>query len=210
MKQGFSSAIKALDYLHNNQVDLLFVDIQMPDLSGIEFVKAMNAGPKVIFTTAYREFAFEGFQLDVADYIVKPIDYADFLKAVNKTKDRYFSVKEDAMSISNDDNFLFIKSEYKIVRLNFNNMKYIEGMGDYVRFHLDDQKPVMSLMTVKKLMEYLPEERFMRVHRSFIVNLNKITIIEKNQIIFDTDVCIPVSDQYKDAFQTYLDNHFLK
>lgn len=211
LKNSFTSAFKALEYLKENRVELMFVDINMPDLSGIEFVKSLtkNNSLKVIFTTAYREYAFEGFLLDAADYIVKPIGYAEFLKAVNKTRDRYFP-KEETAIIQNNDKFLFIKSEYKIVRIDFNTIKYIEGMRDYICIHLDNQKPIMSLMGIKKLIEYLPSETFMQVHRSFIVNLTKITIIERNRIIFDNNVHIPISEQYKEPFQDYLNNNFLK
>lgn len=208
--KSFTNAYKALEYLNDNQVDLMFVDINMPDLSGIDFVKSLTNPAKIIFTTAYREYAYEGFKVDAADYIVKPIGYADFLKAVNKTKDRYFKTGPETATIRTNEQFLFIKSEYKIVRIDFNNINYIEGMRDYVRIHLDNQKPIMSLMGIKKLMEHLPSGKFMQVHRSFIVNLKKITTIERNRIIFDNNVYVPVSEQYKEAFQTYLDNNFLK
>jgi two-component system, LytTR family, response regulator len=210
LEKSFSNAVKALEYLNDNQVDLMFVDINMPDLSGIDFVKSLTDPAKIIFTTAYREFALEGFLVDAADYIVKPIGYSEFLKAVNKTKKRYFTNQEEGSTIKTNDQFLFIKSEYKIVRIDFNNIRYIEGMRDYIRIHLESQKPVMSLMGIKKLMEHLPTEKFMQVHRSFIVNLEKITTIERNRIIFDTNVYIPVSDQYKEVFQKFLDNNFLK
>jgi two-component system LytT family response regulator len=207
---SFNSATKALEFLQNNQVDLLFVDINMPDISGIELVKSMNNDSKVIFTTAYREFAVEGFQLDAADYLVKPISFDAFLKAVEKTRKRYFQVNEKPPEIRQSNQFLFIKSEYKIVRIELNNIKYIEGMRDYVRIHMINEKPLMALMGMKKLMEHLPEDVFMRVHRSYIVNLNKIQTIERNRIVFDSNVYIPVSDQYKEAFQHFLDTNFLK
>ncbi|MBE0646913.1 MAG: response regulator [Bacteroidales bacterium] len=149
LEKSFTSAIKALDYLQGNPVDLMFVDINMPGLSGLDFVKSLSNPAKVIFTKAYREFAFEGFQIDVADYIVKPIGYTDFLKSVNKTRERYFSTKEDAASIKTNDRFLFIKSEYKIVRIDFDPIKYIEGMRDYIRIHIEGQKPIMAIMVDK-------------------------------------------------------------
>jgi len=211
LQNSFTNAIKALEYLQNNSIDLMFVDINMPDLSGIDFVKSLSNAPKVIFTTAYREFAVEGFQLDAADYLVKPIAYTDFLKAANKTKSRYFSQVEDELTeVKSDSNFLFLKSEYKIVRINFNNIIYIEGMRDYVRVHLDNQKPIMSLLSMKKIIACLPDNDFMRVHRSFIVNLKKVQTIDRNRILFNNDVYIPVSDQYKDNFQEFLNNNFLK
>lgn len=210
LESSFSSAIKALEYLQENEVDLMFVDINMPDLSGIEFVKSLTNKGKVIFTTAYREYAYDGFQLDAADYIVKPIGYSEFLKAVNKVKDRYFNEKNEVHSIQNNEQFLFIKSEYKIVRIDFNSIKYIEGMSDYIRIHLDNQKPIMTLSGIKNILKSLPQDIFMQVHRSYIVNLNEVKAIERNRIIFDNNVYIPVSEKYKDSFQFFLDNNFLK
>ncbi|WP_075590215.1 LytR/AlgR family response regulator transcription factor [Labilibacter marinus] len=208
--ESFSSALKALEFLQDNTVDLMFVDINMPDLSGIEFVESLSNPAKVIFTTAYREYAFEGFKVDAADYLVKPIGYADFLKSVDKTRERYFSDNKVVETIENNEQYLFIKSEYKIVRINYNDIQYIEGMRDYVRIHLLNQKPVMALMSIKKMQEHLPTADFMRVHRSYIVNLTKVTTIERSRIIFDDKVYVPVSDQYKEEFQQFLDEKFLK
>ncbi|WP_297089373.1 LytTR family DNA-binding domain-containing protein [uncultured Draconibacterium sp.] len=209
LEKSFNSALKAMDYLNDNEVDLMFVDINMPDLTGLDFVKSISTSAKVIFTTAYREYGYEGFQLDAADYLVKPIGYPDFLKAVTKTKERFFSKKEVTETVEKNDRYLFIKSEYKIVRIDFNDITYIESMRDYVRIHLDNQKPIMALMGMKKMEDFLPKSDFMRVHRSFIVNLNKISTIERNRIIFGKDY-IPISEQYKELFQEFLDTRFLK
>ena len=207
---SFTNAMKALEFLQDNTVDLMFVDINMPDLSGMEFVKSLTNPPKFIFTTAYREYAVEGFKVDAADYLIKPISYSEFLKSVEKAKERYFKAPEKVVSVKTDDEFLFIKSEYKIVRINFKHIKYIEGMRDYVRIHLDNEKPIMALLSMKKINEQLPSTNFMRVHRSYIVNLNMVTTIERSRIIFDRDTYIPISDQYKGEFQEFLDNNFLK
>jgi Response regulator of the LytR/AlgR family len=206
---SFASAIDALEFLQKNDVDLMFVDINMPDLSGMDFVKSLTNPPKVIFTTAYREFAVEGFQVDAADYLIKPISFAAFSQSVERTKERYFS-QEQSATIKHDDKFLFIKTEYKIVRINLDDIKYIEGMRDYIRIHQVNEKPIMALLNMRKIMENLPIKSFMRVHRSYIVNLDKIQTIERNRIVFDKDVYIPISDQYKDDFQKYLDENFLK
>lgn len=206
----FESAFQAIDFLQNNQVDLMFVDINMPDLNGMDFVKSLNKPPKVIFTTAYSEYAIEGFKVDAVDYLLKPIGYSDFLKASEKAKERFFNDKKNTASIQNNEQFLFIKSEHKILRIDFNTIKYIEGMRDYIRIHLEGQKPIMTLAAMKNIKEHLSDELFMQVHRSYIVNLKKITTIERNRIIFDDSVYIPVSEQYKKAFQDYLDNNFLK
>ena len=207
---NFSGALKAIEFLNNTDIDLMFVDINMPDLSGLDFVKSLVNPPKIIFTTAYSEYAVEGFKVDAADYLLKPIAYSEFLNATEKTKNRYFKEDDNVETVKNNEQFLFIKSEYKIIRIDFNNIKYIEGMRDYVRIHLDEQKPIMALMGMKKLQEHLPKNKFMRVHRSFIVNLNKITTIERNRIVFNNNVYIPISEQYKEEFQDFLDNNFLK
>lgn len=205
----FSNALDALSEIKEYEVDLLFVDINMPDLNGLDFVKSLNNPPKIIFTTAYDEYALEGFKVDALDYLLKPIGYPDFLKAANKAKEWFDlkNTKQDALD-SNEE-FLFIKSEYRILRIDYNNIKYIEGMKEYVRIHTTNEKPVMSLMSLKKLSEQLPKDKFMRVHKSFIVNLKQITTIERSRIIFDEKVYIPVGDQYKDEFQKYIDNYFL-
>ncbi|MDW7694469.1 LytTR family DNA-binding domain-containing protein [Flammeovirgaceae bacterium SG7u.111] len=206
----FSNAINALEFLQSNQVELMFVDINMPDLSGMDFVKSLLNPPKVIFTTAYSEYALEGYKVDAVDYLLKPISYTDFLTAAGKANQRLAPKEEVSSEVRHTDEFLFIKSEYKIIRINLNDIKYVEGMREYIRIALENQQPIMTLMSMKKMEEHLPENSFMRVHRSFIVNLNKITTLERNRIVFDNTVYIPISEQYKAKFQTYLDNNFLK
>jgi DNA-binding LytR/AlgR family response regulator len=203
------SALRAMDVLQNQLVELMFVDINMPDLSGMDFVKSIDNPPKIIFTTAYSEYAVEGFRVDALDYILKPISYPDFLRSANKAKSWFESRVNQEVLVESNDQFLYIKSEYKILRINLADIKYIEGMREYVRIHLVNQKPVMSLISMKKLEEFLPETKFMRVHRSYIINLEKITTIERNRIIFDGDVYIPVSEQYNQKFQDYLNRNFL-
>lgn len=205
----FENALEALGFVRDNEVELMFVDINMPDLSGMDFVKTLDNPPRVVFTTAYSEYAVEGFKVDALDYILKPIAYSDFLKAANKAKKWSDAQTQETATVTINKNFLLIKSEHKIVRINFSDIKYIEGMREYVRIHLSGQKPIMSLMSMKKLEETLPIESFMRVHRSYIVGLDKITVIERSRIVFDNDVYIPVSEQYKTKFQEYLDRNFL-
>ncbi|HPQ34759.1 MAG TPA: LytTR family DNA-binding domain-containing protein, partial [Tenuifilaceae bacterium] len=203
------SAMQALQVLQEQPVDLMFVDINMPDLSGMDFVKSIDNPPKIIFTTAYSEYAVEGFRVDAIDYLLKPISYPDFLRSANKAKSWFDNQTEKDVQVDSNEQFLYIKSEYKILRINHSDIKYIEGMREYVKIHLVNQKPVMSLISMKKLEEFLPEAKFMRVHRSYIVNLDKITTIERSRIIFDGDVYIPVSEQYNQRFQEYLNKNFL-
>jgi DNA-binding LytR/AlgR family response regulator len=203
------SALQGMEVLQSNQIDLMFVDINMPDLSGMDFVKTLENPPKVIFTTAYSQYAVEGFKVDALDYLLKPISYPDFLKSANKAKSWFETHQMGSIKVSNDEQFLFIKSEYRIVRINFNDIKYVEAMSEYVKIHLTNSKPVMSLLSMKSLEAQLPPVRFMRVHRSYIVNLSKISIIERNRIVFEGSVYIPVSEQYKSKFQRWLDKNFL-
>ena len=203
------NAFEAMDILRKHKVDLMFVDINMPGLSGMDFIKSLTRRPEVIFTTAYSEFAIEGFKVDALDYLLKPIGYNDFLKAASKALG-YFETREKALHTGEkNDEYLFVKSEYRLVRIRLSDIKYIEGMREYVRIHTTTGKPVMSLMSMKSLEEKLPVDNFMRVHRSFIVNLKQITTIERSRIIFDKEVYIPVGEQYKEKFQEFIDRHFL-
>ncbi len=204
--ESFLSALDALKYLQNKSVDLIFVDIQMPDLSGMDFVKTLDPKPMIVFTTAYSEYAVEGFKVDALDYLLKPIAYAGFLKAATKAKNYFNALHQD--TLSHDQDHLFVKSEYRVIRVNFSDIQYIEGMREYVRIHLLNDKPIMTLLSMKSLEEQLPSDQFMRVHRSYIVNLSQIKIIERSRIVFG-DVYIPVGEQYKEVFQGYLDDSFL-
>ncbi len=204
------SAFRALEVLKEEPVDLLFVDIHMPDLSGMDFVKSLDQPFQIIFTTAHSQYAVEGFQVDALDYLLKPIDYTSFLKAANKAHTWFELNRHQPVQLSSKDDFLFIKSDYKVIRIGLHDIKYIEGKGEYVRIHLATEKPVMSLLSMKSVEEQLPSGRFMRVHRSYIVNLEKITTIERNRIVFDGTTYIPVSEQYKARFQEYVAKNFLK
>jgi DNA-binding LytR/AlgR family response regulator len=204
----FESALEALSFLNNNRVDLMFVDIQMPDLSGMDLVKSLDEKPEIIFTTAFSEYAVEGFKVDALDYLLKPLDYASFLKAANKAQSHFEKMKIGTEELNSNSNHLFIKSDYKIIRLELDKILFIEGMREYVRIHLENAKPVMTLLSMKKIEQKLPSSRFMRVHRSYIVNLDKITTIEKSRIVFDKEY-IPVSEQYKETFQKFIDEQFL-
>lgn len=204
-----SNAFDALKILEEKSVDLIFVDINMPDLNGLEFVKSLENKPLIIFTTAHSEFAIEGFKVDATDYLLKPFSFVEFSRSANKAKKQFELQQETSEKVESNPDFLFIKSEYKMVRINFEDIRYIEGMKEYVRIHLTGQKPVMTLLSMKSLEEKLPEEKFMRVHRSFIVNLDKITTVERFRIVFDNKVYIPVSDNYKEKFQQFLDKNFM-
>jgi two-component system, LytTR family, response regulator len=202
------SAFEAMEVITLQEVDLMFVDIQMPDLTGIDFVKSLNSEQQIIFTTAYQEYALEGFKVNALDYILKPFGYDEFLKAANKALSHFDLLKKAIVKDDPNDDYLFVKSEYKIKRINLNDIQYIEGLREYVRIVLKEEEPVMSLMSLKSLEEKLAQNRFMRVHRSFIVNLGEVQTIERSRIIFGKTY-IPVSEQYKDKFQDFLGKRFL-
>ena len=205
----FTHPVKALDFMQTNPVDLLLIDVQMPDLNGLELVSQLSVKPLIIFTTAYSQYAVEGFKVDAVDYLLKPIDFPDFQKAINKAAELLELRSAKNTSFETNKEFLFIKSEYKIIRINFSEIVYIQGMSEYVKIHLTGRKPIMSLLSLKSLETQLPATMFMRVHKSYIVNLQKINMIERNEIVYDDGTVIPVSLQYKDAFQAFLDKNFM-
>jgi DNA-binding LytR/AlgR family response regulator len=206
---GFDNPVDAAEFLAETSVDLIFVDIQMPDLNGIEFTRLMEKGPKVIFTTAFEKYALDGYKLEIVDYLLKPFSYEEFLIAVQKVRKLLRLEQRAAIKVDANSEFLFLKSDYKIKRINFNDILYIEGLKDYVKVYTQNTpKLLLSLTSLKLLESKLPANKFMRVHRSFIVNLEKIDTIERSRIVFGKEY-IPVSDQYKDKFQEYLDKNFL-
>ena len=203
------NAFDAMQYLSENKADLLFVDIDMPGLSGMDFVKSLTEKPLVIFTTAYSEYAVDGFKVDAIDYLLKPIGYTEFLRAANKAGSLIDFKELHNESVRSTKDYLFVKSDYKIVRIELAEIKYIESMHEYVRIHLINDKPVMTLVSLKSVEEQLPTEQFLRVHRSFIVNTARIKVVERNRIVFDNNIYIPVSDQYKSKFQEFINKNFL-
>lgn len=211
LKGGFDNPIDASEFLMENSVDLIFLDIQMPDLTGTEFARTLKHDTKVIFTTAYDKYAVEGFQLHALDYLLKPISYEVFLKSVMHAK-QYFDMAqagENSKSVDTQEDFLFIKADYQIHRIEYNDILYFEGLKDYIKLYVEgSEKPIVFHATMKSMEEKLPSGRFMRVHRSYIVSLNKIRTIEQDRILFG-DVRIPVSKAYKAAFDGFVRERFL-
>jgi DNA-binding LytR/AlgR family response regulator len=205
----FENPLEAAQYISKNHVDIVFTDIQMPGLNGIEFTKSMVNGPVVIFTTAFDKYAIDGFKLDIVDYLLKPFTYEEFLTSVHKAERLIRSITKPADEVLSNNEFLFLKSDYKIKRINFRNILYIEGLKEYVKVYtILSDKPVLSLSSLKILERKLPADKFMRVHRSFIVNLEKIETIDRSRIVFGKKY-IPTGDQYKEKFQEFLDKNFL-
>jgi two-component system LytT family response regulator len=180
----------------------------MPDLSGMDFVKSLSEKPYIIFTTAFSEYAFEGFRVEASDYLLKPIGYTDFLKAANKVRSQIELRTLKSESSKSFIEHIYIKSDYKLIRVELSAINFIESMHEYVRINLANEKPLKTLGSLKSIENQLPPERFIRVHRSFIVNKDKIRIIERNRIVFDNNIYIPVSDQYKEKFREFLDGNF--
>lgn len=203
LKGKYSSAVQAMKELADQTVDLLFLDIQMPELNGLEFSKMVPADTRIVFTTAFEQYAIDGYKVNALDYLLKPISYADFLQAANKAVqwfERLQSPREQEEIQS-----IFVKSDYKLVQIELKNILYVEGLKDYIKIYEENSpKPILSLMSMKAMEELLPSSRFMRVHRSYIVQKDKIRIIDRGRIVFGKTY-IPISDSYKQAFQEYLD-----
>jgi len=209
----YTSALEALNHLHQHPVDLIFLDIQMPDLSGTDLARVLDKGqpgqgPRIIFTTAFNQYALEGYRLDALDYLLKPFNYVEFLRAANKAL-AYAELRQKpaapnpAPAEAEEEN-IFLKVEYQLVRVALNDILYIEGLKDYVKVHLQSAaKPILSLTSLKALEEKLPAKRFMRIHRSFIVALDKIQSVTRQSVQIK-GVNIPVSDQFKDQFNKFL------
>jgi DNA-binding LytR/AlgR family response regulator len=196
----YASAVEAMQMLPQlGMVHLMFLDIQMPGLNGLEFSRMVPADTRIIFTTAFSQYALDSYRVNALDYLLKPISYADFLLAVNKAE-KWFGMK----SKTEDDKFIYVKSDYKLVQVALDDILYIEGLKDYLKIHLEGEaKPILSLISMKAMEEKLPSDRFLRVHRSFIVQKCKIKVIDRGRIVFGK-VYIPISDSYKQELQDYL------
>ncbi|CDF79470.1 two-component system response regulator, LytTR f amily [Formosa agariphila KMM 3901] len=180
----------------------------MADLNGLELAKTLEHPPRIIFTTAYSEYAIEGYKVNAIDYLLKPIEYVDFLMASNKASETITKERQFVTEVKKNDEFLFIKSGQQHIRINFKDIKYIEAQKEYVSINLMNGEPVKTLLRLKNIEDVLPKEHFMRIHRSFIVNLNHIVTVERNRIIYSRKEFIVVSDTYQDAFKTFLNNNF--
>ena len=204
------SALEARQFLENDTVDAIFCDINMPDLNGMDFVKSLAVPPLVVFTTAYSEYAVEGFRVNAVDYLLKPFGLQDFQRAANRLRERLGSTSSvDQPVVSESDDTLFLKTDYRIVKVNIPDIRYVEGMSEYLKVWIEGEpKPIITLLSMKKMEERLPDY-FMRIHRSYIINLDKIQEVNKNRVIMDADTYLPIGDLYKDAFQAYLDTKFL-
>lgn len=208
IKGKYASAVEAMKGLQEQPVDLLFLDIQMPELDGLEFSHMVIPETRIIFTTAFEQYALDSYRVNALDYLLKPISYRDFLEASNKAL-QWFELKNAAdgtVDSAGDDEYIYVKSEYKLIQISLKDILYIEGLKDYVKIYVETEvRPIMSLMSLKSLEERLPTSRFLRVHRSYIVQKSKIRLIDRGRIVFGKEY-IPISDSYKQDLQTYLNN----
>lgn len=214
---SFDNPIEAVEAYTQSPVDLVFLDIQMPELSGLELSRVIQPKTRIIFTTAFKQYAFDSYELNAIDYLLKPISFQVFLKASNKAL-QWFELtkkeKEENLSSSapvqqqtESSKSLFVKTDYKLVRIDMDKILYISSLKDYVQFYIEGEvRSIISLMTMKTVEELLPSDRFIRVHRSYIVSLDKIKSIENNRIIIGKEY-IPISEAYKDKFNAFLSNY---
>lgn len=197
------NAFEAAEALQAENIDLIFLDIQMPGLTGLQFLKTLPVKPMVIFITAYKNYAHEGFDLDVIDYLVKPVPFERFLKAVNKASE-YHNLRK-GQSTSPERDYLFVYSEYNLVKINFSDIVSIEGLKDYIKIHLSNSpKPIITRLSIKAMEENLPSSRFVRTHKSFVVAVDKIVSIRNNRIKLGNSE-VPLSEHYKEAFFKLVD-----
>lgn len=226
------SAIEARDIINNERIDAIFVDINMPDMNGMDFVRSLAAPPLVVFTTAYSEYAVDGFKVDAVDYLLKPFGLDDFKRAAMRVKHRFElenptaaeptdnnaavnaapSVSDASPAASDaiptDDDSIFLKTEHRVVRVNIADIRYIEGMSEYLKVHIEGQRPIVMLFSMKKMEERLPSH-FLRIHRSYIVNMRHVQEVTKNRIVMDKDTYLPIGDMYKEPLSAYLaDKYF--
>ncbi|MEO5890968.1 MAG: LytTR family DNA-binding domain-containing protein [Ferruginibacter sp.] len=199
--QTFDDAISGGEFLRATAVDLLFVDINMPDISGIELVKSLENKPIIIFTTAHKKFAYEGFELEALDYLLKPIDFERFKKAVVKAVE-FDQYKKAAKEVANES--FFVRSEYKMVKIGFDEIDYIESLEDYIRIHIANGRPILTLMTLKSVIEKLPADKFIRIHRSYIIPLNRIRSVVNKKVFLTSSKVLPVSDTYLSAINEWM------
>ncbi len=211
----FNNGIDAISFIKDNKVDLMFLDVQMDELTGIQMLETLKERPKVILTTAYDSYALKGYELDVCDYLLKPISFERFLQSVNKIFDLLSNKNHESVKLSSEtgqenkkEKFVFIKTEYRMQKVNFDDILYIEGMKDYLLIRTITEK-IMTLQNFRKMEELLPPDNFIRTHKSYMVAINKIESIERNRIKIK-DKLIPIGDTYKKAFSDFFEKNNLK
>jgi DNA-binding LytR/AlgR family response regulator len=210
----FQSAVEARAFLEQDNADAIFCDINMPDLNGMDFIKSLAAPPLIVFTTAYSEYAVEGFRVNAVDYLLKPFSLQDFQRAANKLLTQLSALTSPLSTLPSNlspltSDYVFLKTDYRVIKVNIADIRYIEAMSEYLKVWREGEtKPIITLLSMKKIEESLPDY-FMRIHRSYIINLKKITEVNKNRVFLSEDTSIPIGDLYKEAFQAFIDSKYL-
>ena len=202
----YNSALTAMTGLRSAPVDLLFLDIQMPELSGMEFARLIPKQTRIVFTTAFKQYAIDGYKVAAFDYLLKPISFETFAETVNKALE-WFATQSQQI-VTREDRFIFVKSDYRLVRIMLNDILYIEGQKDYVQICLTNGERIMSLINMKRLEELLPRPEFLRTHRSYIAHMTNIVTVDRQRIMYGTE-SVPISENYKDDVSRFLDQHTL-
>lgn len=195
-----SNALEAREYLEDNDADAMFLDINMPDISGLEFVRMLPKKPLIVFTTAHPQYAIAGFKTDAVDYLLKPFSFSEFLTSAEKVKTRLEQIRavQESSEVTRSDDFVFFKMDYKIIKVYVDDIIYAESMSEYIKIHLENEKtPMLVLMSIPKLLGKLPQNRFARTHRSYMVNLSKIKEVSKGAVLLENGKVIPVGDNYR-------------
>jgi len=195
-------AFEAMHILETEEVDCIFTDINMPDLSGLDFVRSLNKAPIVVFTTAYSQYALDGYKVNALDYLLKPFGMPEFQRVATKVK-QHFELLQSA-SAETEGDILFVKVDYRLVRLSISDIRYVESQSEYLRFFMEGGATYMVLMNFKRLSELLPADRFIRIHRSYVVNMSKVMEIAKLRIKMDAQTYLPVGDLYKETVMDYI------
>ena len=201
----YSNAVDAMKGIADDPVELVFLDIQMPELNGLELSRMLPESTRVVFTTAFEQYAVDGYRINALDYLLKPIAYPEFLEACNKALQWFMMVQQAEEPRTPEATSIFVKSEYKLLQIDLDDIRYIEGLKDYVKIYTEQSPhPILSLMNMKAIEQMLPSSRFIRVHRSYIVQKSNIKETDRNRIVYDDELYIPIGDSYKQAFLEFL------
>lgn len=216
-----SDAYEALKVLGDEHVDAIFTDINMPDLSGLDFTRLLTDNPIIVFTTAYSQYAIDGYKVNAIDYLLKPFGQPEFMQAAMKVKKQYELMHHTTISQTDDDatdntptasfkdDILFVKVDYRIVRISVSDILYIESQSEYLKIYLKNAQPLMTLMSIKRMAELLPHDKFVRIHRSYVVNMSHVKEIARLRIYMDPDINLPIGDSYKDEVQRFVNDRLM-
>lgn len=206
---GCSDAFEAMKVMEDNDVDAIFADINMPDLSGLDFVRSLEKAPIIVFTTAYSQYAIDGYKVNAIDYLLKPFGLPEFQRAAAKIKKQYELLQNHNNEDRIEGDILFVKVDYRIVRININNIRYIESQSEYLKLYMSGGPSLMVLMSIKRMAEILPADRFVRIHRSYIVNMNHVVEIAKLRVSMGGNILLPIGDSYKDDALRFINDRLV-